>query len=377
MHAWRTRLTGLSALLLTLAIVGTPSRPLEAAPSFSVTAASVTPNPVRPGTTATITIGVKNSGSLASGIIVDMEVYDSANRKVFQQYIPGQTFGTGETKAYDWFWTVPTAQPEGTYVVKVGVFADHWTALYMWNNGATTFAVQTGPSLPVAFDVSGIRATPTSISRGGTVGITATVTNTGQGQASGIIIMLYLRDPLGNEFPGNQQYITNQSFAPGQARTLSFQWTAPAGAVQGVYSASIGVFDASWSQMYVWETNDSAFSVGTATEPTFAVGTTTVTPNPVARGQSFTITTTITNTSQVPAASIIVLAEYNDPTRNISQQYVDGLTFAAGQRRSISFVFTVPANLPPGQYTVDIGVFNGSWSKMYVWGYKKATFTIQ
>ncbi len=71
------------------------------------------------------------------------------------------------------------------------------------------------------------------------------------------------------------------------------------------------------------------------------------------------------------------MAEYNDPTRNINQQYVDGLTFAAGQRRSISFVFTVPANLPPGQYTVDIGVFNGSWSKMYVWGYKKATFTIQ
>ena len=350
---------------------------LDAAPSFSVTSATVTPNPVAPGATATVTIGVKNSGTLVSGAIVDMEVFDSANRAVFQQYIPGQTFAAGQTKSYDWFWTVPGNQAAGTYTVKVGVFADGWGTLYMWNNSAATFAVQSGPSLPVAFSVGTISADPVSMQRGGTVAITAQITNTGQGAGSGIIVMLYMLDPLGREFPNSQQILENQSFAPGQTRTFSFQWRSPGNAAQGTYSAAIGVFNSSWGEMYVWKTNSQAFSVGTGVDPTFTITNTVVSPNPVSRGQSVTITADITNTSQVAATNIIVLGEYNDPAKNIDQQYVSGLSFAAGQKHTVSFVFPVAEDLPPGPYTVDFGVFNNTWSRLYTWGFELETFDVQ
>ena len=367
----------LGALLaLSLAAAAVPPS-LAAAPSFSVTSATVTPNPVAPGVTATVTIGVKNSGTLVSAAIVDMEIFDSANRLVLQQYIPGQTFAAGETKSYDWFWTVPGNQPAGAYSVKVGVFADGWGKLYMWNNSATTFAVQSGPVLPVAFSVGTIAADPVSMPRGGTVSITAQVTNTGQGNGSGIIVMLYLLDPLGREFPGSQQVLENQTFAPGQTRTFSFQWKSPGSAAQGPYSAAIGVFSSSWSEMYVWKTNNQAFTVGTAVDPTFTITNTTVSPNPVDRGHSVTITAVITNTSQIAATNIIVLGEYNDPAKNIDQQYVSGLSFAAGQTHTVTFVFPVAEDLPPGPYTVDVGVFNRTWSKLYTWGFELETFDVR
>jgi hypothetical protein len=364
--------------LLALGLVAAALPPsLHAAPSFSVTSANVTPNPVSPGVTATVTIGVKNGGTLVSAAIVDMEIFDSANRLVLQQYIPGQTFATGETKSYDWFWTVPGNQPAGSYTVKVGAFADGWAKLYMWNNSATTFAVQGGPVLPVAFSVGTIAADPVSMARGGTVSITAQVTATGQGNGSGIIVMLYLLDPLGREFPGSQQVLENQAFAAGQTRTFSFQWKSPGNAAQGTYSAAIGVFSGSWSEMYVWNTNNQAFAVGTAVDPTFTITGTTVSPNPVGRGQSVTVTAVITNTSQIAATNIIVLGEYNDPARNIDQQYVSGLSFAAGQKHTVTFVFPVAEDLPPGPYTVDVGVFNRTWSKLYTWGFELETFDVR
>lgn len=367
----------LGALLaLGLAAAALPPS-LAAAPSFSVTSATVTPNPVSPGVTATVTIGVKNSGTLVSAAIVDMEIFDSANRPVLQQYIPGQTFAAGETKSYDWFWTVPGNQPGGAYTVKVGVFADGWGQLYMWNNSATTFAVQGGPVLPVAFSVGTIGADPVSMARGGTVSIAAQITNTGQGNGSGIIVMLYLLDPLGREFPGSQQVLENQAFAPGQTRTFSFQWKSPGNAAQGTYSAAIGVFSGAWSEMYVWKTSNQAFTVGTTVDPTFTITSTSVSPNPAGRGQSVTVTAVITNTSQIAATNIIVLGEYNDPAKNIDQQYVSGLSFAAGQKHTVTFVFPVAEDLPPGPYTVDVGVFNRTWSKLYAWGFELETFEVR
>jgi hypothetical protein len=370
----RTPLALLLAALVALAVAG----PAAAAPSFSVSGAGVSPNPVQTGVTAAITVGVRNGGTLGSGIIVDMEVFNSGGTKVFQQYIPGLTFAAGETKTFQWFWA-PPAGANGTHTVKVGVFADRWAQLLMWNNSATTFTVQGSGGPSVAFAVGTVTATPVHVERGGTVSIAAPVTNTGTGPASGVIVMLHLRDPLGNEFEGHQQIVTGQSFAAGQTRTYSFSWRAPASATGGAYSAAIGVFNASWSVLYVWKNAPQAFSVGTAAPLAFAVGTTTVAPATVARGGSVTLTTQVTNTSASPATGIVILAEINNAAgnQNFLAQYVDNQTFAPGQTRSLAFVFSIPATLPPATYTVDIGVFNATWSTLYTWGFQVADFDVQ
>jgi hypothetical protein len=75
-------------LVLVAAVSGVGATGADAAPSFSVVSTSTTPDPTKPGSTATITTSVKNSGDLASGIIVDMEIFNSGGSKVFQQYTP-------------------------------------------------------------------------------------------------------------------------------------------------------------------------------------------------------------------------------------------------------------------------------------------------
>ena len=99
----------------------------------------------------------------------------------------------------------------------------------------------------------------------------------------------------------------------------------------------------------------------------------------MARGGVATVTTHVTNTSSNPAANIVVLCEINtaDGSKNVTSQYVTDLAFSPGQSRSFGFAFTIPASMAPGTYTIDIGVFNADWSKMYKWGFIVATFTVQ
>jgi len=370
-----------SALLLVVLLAAVPGL-APAAPSFSVGATSASPNPVTPGATTTITTSVTNTGTAASGIIVDMELYDAAGSKVNlgtqsgQMYTPGQSFASGETRTFQWFWTVPASQPLGTYTIKIGVFADHWSQLYTWNNNAGSLTIQQAGAV-VAFSIGTIAATPTSFAPGQSTTITAQVTNSGTAAASGINVLLDLKDPLGNAFPGSQQGMGNQTFAPGETKTYSFGWTSSASSAQGAYSASVGVFNASWSTLYKWKTSDQAFSVGTAAQPTFAIGATTASPASVAKGQSVSVTTTITNTSTQPAANIVVDVEIKDAAgAKVLQQYVQGQVFSAGQSRQLVYVFPIPTTMPAGTYYVDIAVFNGSWSTLYVYGWHKAPVTV-
>jgi hypothetical protein len=374
-----TRLLGALVLMGLAALLPAPA---GAAPSFSIGATSASPNPVTPGTTTAITTSVTNTGTAASGIIIDMEIYDAAGNKVNQgtqsgqQYTPGQSFAAGETRTFQWFWTVPATQPTGAYTVKIGVFADHWSQLYAWNNNAMTLSIQRGGAV-VAFSVGSITANPVSFAPGGTTTITAQVTNTGTAAASGINVLIELRDPLGNAFAGNQQGMGGQAFGPGETKTYSFAWHSAAGSAQGTYSASVGVFNQSWATMYAWKTNGQAFTVGTAAQPTFAVGTTTASPATVARGQSVSVTTNVSNTSANPAANINVDVEIkNAAGTTVLQQYVQGQVFSAGQTRQFVYVFQIPATLAPGTYYVDVAVFSGNWSTLYVYGWHKASFTV-
>src|SRR5262249_53497089 len=207
--------------------------------------------------------------------------------------------------------------------------------------------------------------------------MTGQVTNTGTATATGINVLFELRDPLGNAFPGNQQGMGNQTFAPGETKSYSFAWTSSASSPQGTYSASLGVFNQSWSTSYGWKTNDQAFTVGTAAPLTFTISGTTAAPASVPHGQSLSVTTNVTNTSSQPAANIIVDVEIKDAAgTKILQQYVQSQVFAAGQARQYVYVFTIPASMPVGTYYVDVAVFNESWSTNYVYAWHQASFTV-
>jgi len=108
---------------------------------FTTGPTSAMPNPVARGHTETIQTQVC-SGSGATNVLIDLEIYDSSGTKVAQTIFAGQNFIPGESKSYTWPYAVPASLPAGLYTVKVGVFSSTWSILYTWNNQAATFTVQ-------------------------------------------------------------------------------------------------------------------------------------------------------------------------------------------------------------------------------------------
>src|SRR5262245_42725296 len=82
--------------------------------------------------------------------------------------------------------------------------------------------------------------------------------------------------------------------------------------------------------------------------PSFSVGAAAASPSPVAPGASTTITTTVTNTGS-SASSILVDTEvYSSTDSQMFQKWTSGLTFAAGQQRSLQWPWAVPTSQPVG-----------------------------
>jgi hypothetical protein len=120
----------LPAQSVTLLVLPKPKTTLPPTPVVTSSATTVA------GTTGVVNpikASVKVASAPISGAIVDVEVYNSAGRKVFQKYYEGQDFTAGQSRSYSTSWT-PTAA--GTYAVKVGVFKAAWAQQYHWNNAA-------------------------------------------------------------------------------------------------------------------------------------------------------------------------------------------------------------------------------------------------
>jgi hypothetical protein len=113
-----------------------PTQPLPINATFTSSGSS---NPTSPavGTPTTLTAAVQAVGGTASDVIVDVEVYNSANAKIFQQFFSGQQFSASQTRTYSPVWTPQSA---GTYRMTIGVFSSDWAKNYYWSNQAATIA---------------------------------------------------------------------------------------------------------------------------------------------------------------------------------------------------------------------------------------------
>ena len=111
-----------------------------ATPSVSITSASAAPGTIARGSTESFSATIVANAAL-SGAIVDFEVYNSANAKIYQGYQSPVTFAATVAQTFTATWAVPAGQATGTYTLKVGVFGSGWAPLYVWNNAAASFTV--------------------------------------------------------------------------------------------------------------------------------------------------------------------------------------------------------------------------------------------
>ena len=119
----------------------------------------------------------------------------------------------------------------------------------------TSTAVPTASTTPPSY-TSSANVSPATVSAGSTVSITASVSSP-TAATVGIAIILY--DPSGALLSHTLWY--SESFAAGQTKPYTAQWTVPALAAQGRYAVTVGVASVGWGTWYSWNTNAGSFTV--------------------------------------------------------------------------------------------------------------------
>ncbi|HAT03501.1 MAG TPA: hypothetical protein DCS29_01850 [Candidatus Magasanikbacteria bacterium] len=113
---------------------------------------AVNPTMTTINTPVQITATITNTGDAINNTIADVEVYDSTNAKIHQQFFASQNFTANQARQYTVNWT-PTKI--GSYTVVIGVFNNNWTQNYLWNANTASISVAQNTPPPVPPPSSG------------------------------------------------------------------------------------------------------------------------------------------------------------------------------------------------------------------------------
>jgi len=122
-------------------------------------AVSLTTNPSTLAVNADNTLRLSVSGSALNRGIIDFEIFNESNSRVWQKYLENQNISTGETKNFDFVWK-PTNI--GKYKVKVGVFGEYWNPNLAWFDNVKEITVQAPAPQPAPTTTSNVVTSPTS-----------------------------------------------------------------------------------------------------------------------------------------------------------------------------------------------------------------------
>jgi Glycoside hydrolase family 44 len=249
-------------------------------------------------------------------------------------------------------------------------------------NGTTYYYVVTGansagaspnsaqvvatPIVPPTF-TSSATANPNPVTQGISTAITASVKDTANTLTNGIVHIAVL-DPTGAV--ALKKNFTGQNFTSGQSASYKIQLVP---SLAGTYTVEIGVYSSS-SQLWSW--NASAASITVNSNLTFN-SSATPTPSTFAAGSTTNIAVSLTDTgTSALSNSIVELQVFDQAGAAVMTTYWTGQTFAAGQTLQFSYTWNSPSSLAAGTYSVDVGVFNSTWSQNYYWNGSAGSITI-
>jgi hypothetical protein len=343
--------------------------------SFLIGPTTTTPQSVSLGETATVVAEIC-SGSVASSILIDLEVYGPSGQKVAQKVFKDQTFMVGETKTYTWPYAVPVTRPPGNYTVRIGVFSNDWATLFAWDSQTGGFTVQPGTSTACG---AGVTIGPTALAP------IAVVAGAGEpvriyshvcSSATNAIVDLEIYDSTGSKVAQ-----ASMPLPAGESHALSWAYTVRDDSPAGTYTVRLGVFSADWTILYQWDSQAATFEVEPAGSPPpalctggVAIGPTFTAPTRVSRADPRILIETYT-CAGTAASDLITWVEIYEPDGRRAVGFVAGRdSFAAGEQTRYSSIFTFLS--APGLYVVKVGVFSGDWSTLHQWDNRAGTFVI-
>jgi len=261
-------------------------------PSFTVVA-SAAPASVSPG--AQVSITATYLTPIAGAAVIGVGVFAPGHASlVYQQWLHNETFGAGESRSYQFTWTVPASAASGTYVVNANAYSTGWRILYGSNNSAASFNVVSGPAQPVptatvapTFVPPSVTSTPAptalptatsapttlpspapsftatassaagSVAAGGSASLTVLVTSA---NATSALVDVEIVAPGGSTL-ASQVWFDNQAFTAGQQRSYAVPWQIPTSALAGTYAVNIGMYAPGWASLYGWTSSAATFIV--------------------------------------------------------------------------------------------------------------------
>jgi hypothetical protein len=249
-------------------------------------------------------------------------------------------------------------------------------------NGTTYYYVVTGanpagvspnsaqiaatPILPPKF-TSSATANPNPVTQGVSTAVTASVDDIANTLTDGIVHIAVL-DPTGAV--ALKQNLGKQNFTSGQSKTYSFNLVP---SLSGTYTVEVGVYS---TTKQLWSWNPSAANITVNSNLTFQ-SSAPATPSTFAPGATTNIAVSVTDTGTAGLTnSIVELQVFNEAGNAVTTTFWTGQNFTAGQTLQFSYTWNSPSSLPAGTYSVDVGVFNASWSQNYYWNGSAGSITI-
>jgi hypothetical protein len=172
-----------------------------------------------------------------------------------------------------------------------------------------------------------------------------------------------------------QRTFPDEIFSAGQTRTYEWKWDVPRDLAGGEYVAKVGVFEPSWGRLIAWNNDAARIRVegGPATgaaaradSAKFDIADAKIDPSRVSPGQEVRIETRVSAKEAVPAVNVDVEVKDKDNNK-IAQRIFRDERFDGGQNRLYRWTWRVPDDLPAGDYTVKVGVFDPSWQQLAAW----------
>lgn len=142
--------------------------------------------------------------------------------------------------------------------------------------------------------------------------------------------------------------------------TLTYDYPSPTDLPPGEYNVQVGVWDTSWNTL-LYETRDTfTVQASTTTTPQVSIVSSSVSKNPLVAGEVQTASVTLTSTT--PMQDMIVdIRIYDSANTQVGRKEFSPVTLPAGAPVVLTYDYPSPSDLPPGQYNVQVGVWDTSW----------------
>lgn len=298
---------------------------------------------------------IKNLASTEPRHIIDVEVYDSFNRKVFQQFFEiNETFATGTTREFTALWT---PSEFGTYTVRLGVFAGGWQKLLLWNDQLLPkIAVEGGQVSDgkVKLLNAYITSTPYYLSE---QAILHAEFGASKIPSESVLIDLELSNSAGKK-------VAQQVFDMVQitsSSTIDKMLEVPRNLPGGTYYFNVGIFKPGWQGLVTWYDKAVTFTLGASgqyEDGNVIMTSATATPAVIKQGEVSTLAAAFASPNTQNHV-LLDLALVDAGGKKVASRVIDNVAFPRAGTGNYENVFTLstPATLPSGIYSFDVRIF--------------------